>query len=314
MTGSEVLPEVLLARNGDPARLASLHARGEVERVRWGAYTPTAPSQGPARDLRRRVIARTLAVHAQLQVPHWFSHETAAVLWGCATYRLADAVHLFQETRPSRRGRDPVVRHHGEVAPDERSWTHEVPVTSLERTVADCAAALTRDRALVIADSALRRGADGDAITALIASRAGRRGSARARSVLALADARADSPGETLVRLALHEHGLPSPEPQVEVATRRGRFRVDLGWRDARVAVEFDGFVKYSGELGSTAAEAVFAEKQRQDALEEAGWRILRTTWDDLRSPVTLATRAATALRRTSEVEGLPRVRGVQAA
>jgi len=305
------LGEVLLARRGDADALATGHRRGVVERVRWGAYLPAAPTQGPARDTRRRMLARMAAVDAQLTVPHWFSHESAAVLWGCDTVRLPEAVHLLQDGRPARRGRDAVVRHHGGVPAPERATVHGLPVTSLERTVLDCASSLTPDRALVIADSALRRGADAETVGRLLVRRAGRRGVARARSVLALADGRAESPGETLVRLAVHDHGLPAPDLQIPVRTRRGRFRLDLGWTARHLAVEFDGFVKYSGASGSTAPEVVFAEKQRQDALEDEGWRILRVTWDDLRAPVTLATRIARALRRAPvEVEGFRRGRG----
>ncbi|MCG7287132.1 endonuclease domain-containing protein [Cellulomonas sp. ACRRI] len=118
--------------------------------------------------------------------------------------------------------------------------------------------------------------------------------------MIALADGRAQSPGETLLRWALRSGGLPPPELQVEVVTRRGRFFADLGWPALRVAVEFDGYVKYSGAFGSTAPEAVFAEKQRQDALEEEGWRVLRVTWDDLRAPAPLVARVARALSRSS--------------
>lgn len=306
------LGEVVLARRHDAHGLAARHRRGEVERVRWGAYLPSAPTQGPARDARRRMLARVEAVHAQLVVPHWFSHESAAVLWGCDTVRLPEAVHLTQDGRPARRGRDAVIRHHGGVPGPERAEVHGLPVTSPERTVLDCASSLTPDRALVIADSALRRGADADAIDRMLGARAGRRGVARARAVLALADGRAESSGESLVRLAVHDHGLPAPDLQVPVRTRRGRFLLDLGWVVPRVGVEFDGFVKYTGAFGSTAPEAVFAEKQRQDALEDEGWRILRATWDDLRTPVTLATRVARALRQASaEVEGFRRGRAV---
>ncbi|MBW0253685.1 endonuclease domain-containing protein [Cellulomonas sp. PS-H5] len=173
-------------------------------------------------------------------------------------------------------------------------------MTTLVRTVVDCAASLPPDRGLVIADSALRAGADAGALDTALAARSGARGIVRARDVIALADGRAQSPGETLLRWSLHSGGLPPPELQVEVVTRRGRFFLDLGWPVPRVAVEFDGYVKYSGAFGRTAPEAVFAEKQRQDALEEEGWRVLRVTWDDLRAPAPLVARVARALSRSS--------------
>lgn len=288
--------EVLLARRGDRRALARRSATGEVERVRWGAYLPAVPGEGPGRDARRRALARIVAVHAQTRIPHWFSHESAALLWGCDAVRVGPEVHLIQEGRPGPRGRDRVLRHHGGVPAEHRAVAEGLPATSLERTVLDCAAQLPGARALVIADSALRRGADAAVLRDVLAERAGRRGVARARGVLALADGRAASPGESLVRHALHEHGLPAPDLQVAVGTRRGTVYLDLGWPAARLGLEFDGYVKYSGRYGSSAPQAVFAEKQRQDAIEEEGWRVLRVTWDDLRAPADLAARTRRAL------------------
>lgn len=292
-------PEVVLARDvsdGEPR----LRRRADVERVRRGAYVRTAESLGPARDRRRLALARIVAVHRQSSRPLWFSHESAALVWGCDTVGLSGLVHVTQPSRPRSRGSDPVVRHHGDLPAAHRAVVDGIPVTSLARTVVDCACALAADRGLVIADSALRRGLDREVLGQVVAARAGTRGVARAREVLCLADPGAQSPGETLVRWALHRGGLPRPELQVEVLTRRGRFFLDLGWPALRVGVEFDGFVKYSGELGNTAAHAVFAEKQRQDALEDEGWRVLRVTWDDLRAPAPLVARVARALARAA--------------
>jgi hypothetical protein len=289
---------VVLARRSDPAELARARAVGAVERVRWGAYLPVVPSQGRGRDARRRALARIAAVHAQLSVEHWFSHESAAVLWGCDTVRLSEDVHLLQQGRPARRGRERLVRHHGDLPVSHRGEARGLPVTSPERTLVDCAATLPQDRALVIVDSGLRLGADPATTETLLAARSGTRGIARARAVWALADARAESPGETLTRHVLHQRRLPPPDLQVPVATRRGVFRLDLGWPAQRLGLEFDGLVKYSGAFGRTAPEAVFAEKRRQDAIEDEGWRVVRVTWADLAAPAELADRVARALAR----------------
>ena len=288
-------PEVLLVREAGASGVR-LRDQGALERVRRGAYVTRAASAGPARDRRRLALARIRAAGAQLHLAHWFSHESAALLWGCDVVGLSGLVHVVQETRPHARGGDPLVRHYGRLPAAHRAEVDGFPVTSLARTVVDCAATLPADRALVVADSALRRGLDPAGVAGVVRSRAGTRGIARAREVLGAADGRAESPGETLVRWAVVSGGLPPPEPQVEVRTRRGVFRLDLGWRAPQVGLEFDGFVKYSGAFGSTAAEAVFAEKQRQDALEEEGWRILRVTWGDLRDTERLVTRVRRAL------------------
>lgn len=294
MTSEKPNP-VLLVRDAPPGG-GRLRTRAGLERVRRGAYVARLPSQGPARDRRALALARIRAVHAQLRVAKWFSHESAALLWGCDTVGLSGLVHVTQATRPRSRGDDPVVRHHTDLPAHERAEVGGLPVTSLARTVVDCACSLPADRALVIADSALRLGLDPGESATVLASRSGGRGVARAREILASADGRAQSPWETLTRLALLSGGVPAPDLQVEVATRRGRFFVDLAWPARRVALEFDGLVKYSGAFGGTAPEVVFAEKQRQDAIEDEGWRVLRATWPDLRDPAGLSARVARAL------------------
>lgn len=42
--------------------------------------------------------------------------------------------------------------------------------------------------------------------------------------------------------------------------------------------LEFDGRVKYSGTHGKT-SHVLIAERQREKALTNRGWRVLRTDW-----------------------------------
>jgi len=177
------------------------------------------------------------------------------------------------------------------LAPADRTTRRGVPVTSLDRTVADCLTALPPLDALVIADSALRLGADPSAIADRVAAQAGRRGVAAARVVLGFADGQAESPWETFVRYVLLRAGLPRPELQIPVRTRLGWFRADLGWSEWKLLIEFDGFVKYSTLSGGDPARAVFEEKRRQDAIEEEGWGVLRVTAADRRAPESLLQR-----------------------
>ncbi len=234
---------------------------------------------------------------AQLRSDYWFSHETAALIWGCAVVGLTGKTHVTQQWRASRRGDPNLVRHTLELPEAERTRTRGLPVTTLERSAVDCATSLSGRCALVVLDSALRLGADADTIRRLLDVREGRRGVRRARRVIDRADGRAESPGESLARWDILEAGLPAAEPQVTVWTPRGSFRLDLAWRDAKVALEFDGFVKYSGGFGP-AADVFLAERRRQEALEELGWLVVRVTWQDLNRPEVWTSRIRAALRR----------------
>lgn len=130
---------------------------------------------------------------------------------------------------------------------------------------------------LVIADAALRAGADPELLAAMLDERGGARGIRRARAVLTAADAGAESPGESAARWHLLRAGLPAPSTQIRIATRLGDFWGDLGWEEWRLLVEYDGRPKYVAD-----PEALMREKRRHDAIVESGWRVLRATKEDL--------------------------------
>lgn len=146
----------------------------------------------------------------------------------------------------------------------------------------DCAQALPPLAALIIADAAFHIGADPAVCTEILASRSRQHGVVQAREILTLADAGSESPGETTLRFTLLRGGFPVPETQIQVSTTLGSFWSDLGWRGHHLLCEYDGRTKY-GAAGS-ATEAVIAEKRRQDAVEESGWRMLRVVKEDFRS------------------------------
>jgi hypothetical protein len=105
----------------------------------------------------------------------------------------------------------------------------------------------------------------------------GLRGVRRAGEALALSDARAESPPESRLRLALVSVGL-SPVPQFEVRDR-GRFiaRVDLAFPQLKIAVEYDGRAVHERE------DVFVRDRQRQNDLVRAGWLVLRFSAVDLR-------------------------------
>ncbi|ANC31101.1 hypothetical protein [Isoptericola dokdonensis] len=274
---------------------------GSLERLRKGVYlAPVAGDGGVARRRQDELLRRVRAVESRLDVDHWFSHTTAAVLHGCWTWRLSAVVHLTQLRPPNQsqvRERD-LHRHWTTLPPRDRTDVGGIPVTTLERTVVGCARLVPPGQALVVADSAVRGGADVELIADILDESAGKRGVVRARTVLDLVDPRSESPGESVLRWTLHDEGLPRPEVGLAVDTRLGTFWLDLAWPEQRVAVEFDGLVKYSGgDYGDPSARVV-AEKARQDALEEAGWVVIRVVWSDLAEGAALAERIRLALRR----------------
>ncbi|MET4146691.1 very-short-patch-repair endonuclease [Arthrobacter sp. UYCo732] len=169
-------------------------------------------------------------------------------------------------------------------------------VTSLERTVVDCAMTLSYRQALVLMDHALRLGADKAIMETAADGLPGRRGIRTLRLALANADPRSESAGETLTRELLTRLNLPMPEPQVEVTTRAGRYRLDFAWKEKKVALEFDGKTKYFDYKPT--AEVLYKERQRENALTEDSWKFVRVKWDDLFHELEFKARILAALRR----------------
>ena len=140
-------------------------------------------------------------------------------------------------------------------------------VTTLARTAADCARCLTDLEAIAVVDAVLNRGVERDAVVAELYGR----GARAARSVVALADGRSQSSGESVARVTLVRAGL-RVEPQVFVA---GVDWVDLVV-EGRVVVEVDGFAYHAD------AKQFALDRRRDAALVAMGYRVLRFTWVDV--------------------------------
>lgn len=298
------LPTVHLAREVPPPVVQAQLASGLWTRVRRGAYVATsslvadtaspAPSRsGPAGrgTATTPSIARIAAVARQISPTATFSHDSAALLWGLPSWREPSRVHVIHRSARSGHAARDVVRHADALEGVEVLVRSGLRVTSLERTVVDCARSSRAASALVLADAAVRHGADRDVMAAALRTLDGARGVRLARAVLDLADGGAESPWESVTRLVLVGTGLPAPSTQVPIMTRLGLVFADMGWEGWRVAIEFDGLVKYTSLAVGDPGGVIFAEKRRHDAIVEAGWHVVRVTRGDLRPPESLRDR-----------------------
>ena len=155
--------------------------------------------------------------------------------------------------------------------------------TTPVRTALDIARSEVIPGSVVVLDVLLARGLVlpaqlSDAVTALPVGR----GSRRARHAIELADGRAESPPESVLRVLLRTAGL-TPVPQYVVRDVEGRFvaRVDLAFPAQRVAVEYDR--AWHGRPGQLARD-----RRRLNALVAAGWTVLHVTATDMYDPETV--------------------------
>ena len=235
----------------------------------------------PASELHQRLIR---AVAGELGDHTLFGHVSAALLHGLPVMP-SRLEHVSVVRTGGGRGnvRPRLHARSAELGPGDKDYVDGLPVTSLARTVADLVRVLPFPEAVMIADAALARGIPREA---LLERTAEGRGCRMARRALLFADGRAESPGESLSRVRIGQAGLPLPEPQAELCDQTGSLlaRVDFWWRAFGLVGEFDGAVKYTGLVkpGEEPAQAILAEKRREQRLLDAGCFVVRWTWQDL--------------------------------
>jgi hypothetical protein len=107
----------------------------------------------------------------------------------------------------------------------------------------------------------------------------GVRGLVQLRDVIDLMDGGAESPQETRTRLLLIDAGLPRPQTQIVVRDNYGEpfARIDMGWEEFLVGVEYDGPQHWTDPSRRTRDIDKYAE------LDHRGWRIVRVNDELLR-------------------------------
>ncbi len=131
-------------------------------------------------------------------------------------------------------------------------------------------------------------------VAPLVERHRGVRGLLQLREVLDLMDGGAESPQETRTRLVLVDAGLPRPRTQIIVVDEHDHFigRIDMGYEDFKVGVEYDGAQHWTDPLVRT------KDIDRHAALMAQGWVIIRVSADMLRyRPHVIVARTCAALR-----------------
>jgi hypothetical protein len=283
LRGLRLRPE-LLAEGWSDDHLARLRSSGDLDRVRRGAYVAATDER-----LRRAESRHALAVHAavlQLQPGTVASHVSAAVLHGLPVWGLQlDRVHVTRHGTSGGHRRRTLHVHVTSLREDEITEADGIPVTTVVRTLADLAGTESFERAVAVLDAAFYRSAATPTTTGrAVDLRPRRQGARAARRAIAFADARAASVGESRSRVLLDRARLPRPVLQWDVSGPRWVGRSDFGWPELRTVGEFDGKIRYGRLLrpGQEPGHAVFAERRREEAIRDAGFRVVRWTWDEL--------------------------------
>lgn len=305
-----------MLRRGDELLAQGWTARGiraavqskELQRVRRGVYMSGEDWRGlwPESQHRAHVVAVDAAARGVGPV---FAMASAMVLHGVGLACPAPArVHVAMGA-VDRRSAPDVFRHEGVLPESDITEIDGIRCTTLERAVHDVARLASAEVAIVAACAALAkaggsaRSFDADAAEAArarLAERAavcGARGIRHARSIIEIADGRAESVLEAKSLLQFRRLGFRAPRMQVRVpAQAAGRsYWLDMELDEAGAFYECDGETKYTDDAmrsGKTIERVILDEKQREDWIRgSTGRRVLRGGSREASSPVALAAR-----------------------
>ena len=204
------------------------------------------------------------------------SHRSAAALWDLRPYngRVIDVT----VPRPGGGGRAGIRLHRTRsLPPAEVTAIDGIPCTTVARTVVDLAAELRpRDVKRLLERAQQLRLFDLKAFSAVLAGANGRRGTGTVRRLVAELS---DDPPPTRSELErrflelVDAAGLPRPVVNGIVCG----YEVDFHWPHARLVVETDGAETHATQV------AFHRDRERDLALELAGWHVVRITWRQLR-------------------------------
>lgn len=210
----------------------------------------------------------------------FFSHTTAAMLWGMPLPLTPRGPIHVSASPPAREPRTRnVVGHRLRMPEDGLTLIDDFPVPTRAETWGQLGEVLRRDDLVAAGDWIVGRG---DPILDLVdvAGRARRRGAIALREAVELVRVGAESPKETEVRLILVRAGLPEPELNWTLRSATGAFiaRLDMAYPHHRVAVEYDGRQHAEGEQ-------FVRDADRWRAISDEGWTLIRVLSHHLASP-----------------------------
>lgn len=257
--------------------LTRQETRSTYRRLYWNVYL-------------HRDVELTAAVRARAA---WLS--TGSMLCGLSAAavlgtRWLDPQAPAEIVRRDRHAQPGMVARSFRVLDEEMCVWASLPVTNPARTAFDIGRRFPGNQSVPILDALFAATGLKIADVLAIADRSpGTRGVRRLRSAIEFVDGGAESPQESRLRLVLVRAGLPKPETQI--AFPELRIRVDMGWREWKVAVEYDGIQHWSD------ARQRAWDIERLALLEAAGWVVVRVSAAMLRQPPVIVERVRAKLR-----------------
>jgi Protein of unknown function (DUF559) len=266
--------------------------------VRRGEFT----RRGLARQ--HRAVYRDVYVRRDVELTARIRAEAAWLATGATLAGVSAAAVLgtkwLASSRPAeiirsdRHIRDGIVVHSWDLSADEQCTVNGMRITTPARTAFDIGRTRTQSQAIPILDALSKAtGVKPADVLAVADARPGLRGVRRLRTAIELVDGGAESPPESRLRLVLIGGGLPKPQTQIEFYDDFGEafIRVDMGWREWKVAVEYDG-IQHWADRRQRAWDI-----DRIAILEAMGWVVIRVSAEMMTRPHVILERVRAKLR-----------------
>ena len=307
-TMSTQLPHVTLSHRGSSSK--SSHLKGQL-RLHRGAYVqlPFDLSQAKPWEIWESIaLARIIASVQQGKTTPLVVGSSSLLLHGVQGWTSNPNVELYQPQRRTSQLIPPCRCGTISVPATLRVYRRTPPITS-ERTQVSglltehpydalirCAMHDDALQAFTLGCSALHKWSGfsnfsqdacrgrAEVIRKKLLSRLereeGHRGYARARRILSSIDPGCDNPAEAALTWVVRALCPYEVSMQYELSAGGRRFFADIAIPHCKLIIEFDGIEK----LGSTQGEFDRAKRswlQREQALQDQGWRFLRVNWID---------------------------------
>lgn len=220
----------------------------------------------------------------------WFSHITAAQIYDISLPRRLTARNVIHISRPQHstttRRVPSLVSHAVKVEEGEVTRSRGIRVSSPCRVFFDLMGMLSEQELVVLGDQLVRvprpqfegrsrPWATRSSLEELLSVHRKTKGIVAGRSALEKIRVGADSPPETMLRLAIIDAGLP--EPQLQPRPSSGSwYSGDLGYEELKIVIQYDGGGHFTAVQQSV-------DQRRDHAFEGAGWAVIIANSEDLR-------------------------------
>ncbi|RZT88934.1 very-short-patch-repair endonuclease [Pseudonocardia sediminis] len=268
------LEDLLLRQNGvitrEQAVRCGLSDRTVSRRVAAGAWRTLYPGVFLVGGHRLTDAARVRAA-SLWGGPEAVVSGPAAAFWLRMTERFDGSVDLTVHSTTRRRPRPGVRVRRRDLRPADRVMVNGLAVTEPGLTALEAAAVLPDGVAFL--DRVLQQHhVRFEHLHEAYCGAVGAHGMARAGVLLRECADRADSRAERRLVRVLRRAGITG----FVVGHPLGRMKIDIAFPDARLAIELDSWAWHTDH------DRFEADREKGNALTDAGWNLLRITWKEL--------------------------------